>query len=182
MEENLDIRQNKDLIQSLNEIYQMNISLQKELEYLRATQEEQNQLQTDKILQINKLIMESNNSINSRVRNYQKDQVNMTRSLNNLDELCNEVNVLKNENRLLKTRLKNLSNDMIDLQSHIIYQNPIEKSSEYPIESSIEYSSEKSKYRSISPALTDKSRYIQVDRIQNESPPLPDFLNPVTKI
>ena len=174
MDEDLDIRQNKDLIQSLNEIYQMNISLQKELEYLRKTQEEQNQSQTDKILQINKLIMESNNSINSRVRNYQKDQVNMTRSLNNLDEICNEVNILKNENRVLKTRLKNLSNDMIDLQGHIINQNPIENSSE------IEYLSEKSKYRS--KELSDESRYIPVERVYNESPPLPDILNPVTKI
>ena len=123
MEEDLDIRQNKDLIQSLNEIYQMNIAIQKDMHFLKHNIESTNQSQDDKIRRLNSLVMESKNSMNQRLRFYQKDQITVNRSLDELKTMQIELDNLKNENQILKERIKDINNDMIDLQSHIIQDN-----------------------------------------------------------
>ena len=183
MDEDLDIRQNKDLIQSLNEIYQMNTAIQKEMKILKNNIESTNQSQDDKIRRLNTLVMESKNSMSQRLRFFQKDQVSTNRSLEELDLLKIEVENLKSENQILKERLRDINNDMIDLQSHIIQDNtsPILSRHEPSLTniSRLHIISDKTSlpYNDFSPER-EPSPEIFVETFNNIS----DVLNPHTKI
>jgi hypothetical protein len=175
MEEDLDIRQNKDLIQSLNEIYQMNIQLQKDLFELKKNYQNDIENQNEKIRQMNNLIIKTSN-------NYQQKLSLQSSFKNNyLDEVPDnqiEIELLKDDNQLLHEKLKNLNNDILLLQNHIIQNSDeIPDLTDLSINKNIRESSSPSSPSSHMKEITN----FEYHQYEMKDHPFNTILNPITK-
>jgi len=174
MDENLQIRQNQDLIKSLNEIYSMNVRIQKEIEQIQTESQEQNQLQNDRIRQVNHMVMESKNAFGQQVRNLQNEIGDNKEQMDKTNGLMLEIESLKAELHKMRQRMMTMSNDMIVMQNHIISnggENLNLQTKNLESESEIKtggYFSRK------------HGKYIPVDTYNNH--PFNGILNPKTKI
>jgi len=115
-----DLRQNKDLVESLNEVYLMVTAFSKELDILKTELENNKEESAEKVLQLNNTILDISANLNKRMRVYQVAQENVATGLNELANIKEEMERLKENNKIMQLRLTNFKNDMIALQSHII--------------------------------------------------------------
>ena len=115
-----ELRQNKDLIESLNEVYQMCTAFSHELETLRTDLENTKEDSAERLLQLNNTILETSANLNKRMRVYQSAQESIIQGLSDLATFKEEMEKLKETNRIMQMRMTNFKNDMIALQSHII--------------------------------------------------------------
>jgi chromosome segregation ATPase len=116
----LQLRQNKDLIESLNEVYQMNTAFSHELEALKAEIDSLKEEQTEKMLKINNTLLETSNNLNKRLRVYQSAQESIAVGLAEINTFKEDMEKMKENSKIMQLRMTNLKNDMIALQSHII--------------------------------------------------------------
>ena len=115
-----DLRQNKDLIESLNDVYQITSAFGKELEILKAELDNTKEETAERIVQLNNIILETSSNLNKRMRVYQTAQENVIVGLNDIAMIKSEMEKLKENNKIMQLRMTNFKNDMIALQSHII--------------------------------------------------------------
>jgi peptidoglycan hydrolase CwlO-like protein len=174
MDESLNIRQNQDLIKSLNEIYEMNIKIQKEIEQIQTEMSDNNQSQTDRIRQVNNMVMESKNIFGQQVRSIQNEMGNGKELGDKIDGVILEMDALKGEINKMRNRMNALNNDMIVMQGNII-SNGGEK-----INLQVENRGDKMEADNGGYFSKRSGKYIPVETYNNH--PFNGILNPKTKI
>lgn len=183
-----NIRQNKDLIQSLNDIYEMNLKIQKELEQLKREVKLNQDNMNEKIRHTNNLVMETKNSLSQKLRTVQLESTQNTQVLEKLEEGLLDIEVLKDDNQFIQDKLDRLNNDVIKIQSVLIknddkiYEEEDEKEEEdeepYLLESVM-----KSRNRDKEESMTRKKEIkVEAYEVREIKHPFQDILNPKTKI
>jgi len=114
------LRQNKDLVQSLNEIYHVHSKFARELDEIKNILEQTDNQILEKIINLNTIVIESKNEFSKRMRQFQLEQTKIQNRLDQLEYLNDDIDDLREENKHLRNVLKKFENDMIKLQSHII--------------------------------------------------------------
>jgi len=120
------LRQNRDLIDSLNDVFKNHLEIGREIESLNKNIESLDEKNKSQLIEQNNMIMEMKNSLNQRMRNYQVEQVKILKKLDNYDNLQEEFEISKNNNRFLNQRIKKLENDIINLQNYIMHNNNLQ--------------------------------------------------------